>query len=260
MRKQFTLWKSIAFLVLAIFSIFVCQVFVFLFGEDYGGSPGHFNIYPESSYYEIDPETILDTVNLGENDMFTPFFGDWNREEPYFSSITWTQSDFLIIANALSLKIWREPLDLESWDVKYMSLSRSCTNSPNGYDALRIVYYKSLGITNWERHYTTRLIEIRPWKGLVRWGGDAAFSTPLLLGWDGIDLTKFEVTADDALQIAEKNGGSDVRLKVDNACWIALYMDHNPPLKRREIWEVEYERTGFYIDINPYTGKYKILH
>ena len=65
--------------------------------------------------------------------------------------------------------------------------------------------------------------------------------------------------ADDALQIAEKNGGADVRLGVDNICGITLRLNHNPPLKHSENWLVDYDRTGFYIDINPYTGEHKIL-
>jgi len=260
MNKPLIVWRLITFLFLVILIVLVSQIILFLFGEDYSGSPAYFSAYPNRGYYEINPETILTNLDQGKTNVFVPFFGDTDRDEPYYDSIAWTQSDYLKIADALSLETWHEPLDLESWQVIDMDLIRGCGDNVQGFHTFTITYYKTLGITNWERHYTTRLIEIYSWQGLVRLGKDTVFSAPLLLGWDGLDLNQFKITADEALQIAEKNGGLDARLKVDNTCRIILRVNQLSPLPHRPNWLVDYDRADFYMHINPYTGKYKILN
>lgn len=251
--------RLIIFLALAVLAVLLGQAVVYLFGDDLNVSPAHFSAYPDSGYYEIDPTTILDRLNHGETNVFVPFFGDWDREEPYYDVITWTQADYLKIANALSLETWKEPLDLKNWDVIIIDLEQDCDVNPHGFHTFSMTYYKSMGIKNWERQYTTRHIEVYSWKGIVRWGRNASFSTPLILGWDGFDLTQFKITADDALPIAEENGGLDVRQSVDNACRILLTANQLSPLPHAVNWLVDYDRADFYMHINPYTGKAKIL-
>jgi len=259
MNKRLIVWRSATFLFLVVLIVLVSQVVLSFFGEDYSRSPAYFSVYPDSGYYEINPETILANLDQGKTDVFVPFLGDPNQDRPYYDSIAWTQLDYLKIANALSLETWHEPLNLESWQVIDMDLIGSCDDNAQGFHTFTITYYKSLGITNWERHYTTRLIEINSWQGLVRWGKDAVFSAPLLLGWEGVSLNQFKITADDALQIAETNGGSDVRLKVDNACRFVLRVNQLSPLPHRVNWLVDYDRADFDMHINPYNGKFEIL-
>ncbi len=251
--------RLIIFLVLVALMFLVGQSLVYLFGEELNRSPGYLSAYPKSGYYEIDPTTILTRLNHGETNVFTPFYGDLDRDEPYYDSIAWTQSDYLKIANALSLETWNEPLDLDSWKTEYLSLAQSCENDPHGFHTFALVYYKDLGMRKWERHYVTRLIQINAWQGLIWWGKDATFSTPLLLGWDGAELTQFKVVADDALRIAEENSGSDTRLKANNKCRIIVSVNQISALPHRVNWLVTYERTDFFMHINPYTGKSKIL-
>jgi len=260
MFKRLSNWRVIPIFVLVALTPLVWQILVILFGEDYSGTPAIFSVYPKSGYYEIDPETTLDTLSRGETNVFTPASPEiLYRDEPTYDSIAWTQSDFMKIANALSLKTWNEPLDLKSWKVIYMSFLGGCENQTSGFHSFTIAYYKPLGIADFEKQYTTRLIDIISWQGLARWGNDAVFSTPVLLGWDGVDVSKFQVTADDALQIAENNGGLDVRRNVDNACRLILTVSQLDPLPHRANWLVDYDRADFYMHINPYNGKYKIL-
>jgi len=260
MVKQLIRWSLIPVFFLVVLIPFVCQILVFLFGEDYSGSPAHFSDYPESGFYEINPETLFDTLNREEANTFIPASSEiWYRDEPYYDSISWTQSDYLRIAIILSLRTWNEPLDLENWKVIFMYLIADCENNPNGFYSFSIVYYKPLGIVNFERQYTSRLIDIIPWQGLIRWGNGAVFSTPISLGWDGVDLSQFKIAADGALRIAENNGGSDVRRNVGNDCSIALSMSQLNPLPHRENWLVDYYRPGFYMQVDPYNGNHKIL-
>ena len=258
MSKRSLFWKLPVFLFLAVLVALVGQVVIFPF-VDHSGSPAYFGDYSNSGYYEINPETILTTIDQGNNDVFVPFFGDPDQDEPYYGDISWSQSDYLKIANALSLKTWNEPLDLENWQVIDMDLIGSCDDKTQGFHTFTITYYKSLGIINQEIHYITRLIEIISWQGLVRWGKDAEFSAPLLLGWDGVELPRFSITADDALQIAEENSGSEIRSKVNNDCRIIVTVNQLSPFPHPVNWLVDYDRADFYMHINPYTGKYKVL-
>lgn len=259
-KRLFT-WKLIALLVfIPLASFVVWQIWVFLFGEDYSRSPAHFSVYPDSGYYDIDPETILGALERGETNVFTPVSSEeWDRDEPYYESIAWTQSDYLKAANALSLETWNEPLDLESWKVIDIDLQASCKDNPRGFHTFSITYYKTLGVKNWERQYTTRHIEMFPWMGLVRWGNGAVFSAPMLLGWDGADLSKFKITADDALQIAEENGGLEARHKVNNDCMLYLVVNQLSPLPHKVNWLADYFLADFHIHVNPYSDKHKIL-
>ena len=251
---------AIPLLIAAIFVIMlVGQSLSFLFGENYRYSPGHFSTYTyrDSGYYEIDPESILDSLNRGETKVFTPFFGDPDRDEPYYESAAWSQSDFLQVANSLSQETWNEPLDLENWHVIDFDFDGGCEDVPRGFHTFQIVYYRDDGISNFERHYETRLIEMILWQGLIRWGGGYTYSVPLLLWWNDIDINRFETTADDALEVAESKGGLAVRQGVNNSCRILVSATNGgdlfPPYQSDK-WLVGYDGANYHLYINPFTG------
>ena len=53
----------------------------------------------------------------------------------------------------------------------------------------------------------------------MSWAGGANFAHPLI-GWKNIRLSQLQITAEDALTIAEENGGKETRQLVDNECRI----------------------------------------
>jgi hypothetical protein len=266
MNKYSKHWKtaiilplSAGFLIVAL----VGQALPFLFGENYRYSPKHFSTYTyhQSGYYEIDPETILGLLDEGKTKVLTPYFGDLDRDEPYYDDIAWLESDFLKVANAISLEAWNEPLDLENWQLIGLDFEGDCEDDPRGFHSFQIVYYRDLGIENFERHYETRLIEMILWQGLIRWGGDVTYSVPLLLWWKGIDRNQFRITAEDALEVAEKRGGSDMRLRVDNSCRILVSATNGDdvfPPYQSDKWRVGYDGANYHLYINPFTGRPKI--
>jgi hypothetical protein len=255
MNKLSTIWRIA--IVLAVLILVGITIRLSYSEEDYR-SPGSFHRYPDSGYYEIDPDTILDSLEHGETDVFTPFFGDPDRDEPYYTSIAWTQADYLKIADALSQEIWGEALDLESWNVKYLFLSQGCEDDLRGFNTFTIVYYKPRGIVNLERRYTTRLIDMYPWQGLIRWGGNGDFSAPQLRGSRRIDMNKVKITAEDAIEIAEKNGGQNIRLRNDNNCLVNVSINHIHQ-QNDDNRLVDYDRTPFYMKVNSFDGQYKLL-
>lgn len=175
--------KRIFFILLiaTAFSFFY-QLLNLILSADYLGSPSQFSVYPISGYYEIDPDTIHDKLELEESNVLVTTSSEiWFRDEPSFKNTCWTKSEFLNVANEISIKKWQEPIDLDEWKILYLNLSNACDNSPKGFSSFRIVYYQFTGIFNWEKQYTSRYIEIIPWQGLARWGMGKTFSSPLLI-------------------------------------------------------------------------------
>jgi hypothetical protein len=250
-RKTFLLILSSVF-VLAI------VIRIFWYDNDYS-NPLHFSQYPTYGYYEIYPETILGSLNRGMNEVFTPASKEISDQgEQYDEAFHWSQSDYLKIANALSQEVWHESLDLEEWKVLYLSLDQSCEDNPQGFHTFSIVYFKNLGVEFWNRRYQARLIEVYPWQGLIRWG-DSTFSDAIKPGWGNANLNEFKVTADGALLIAERNGGSEVRQEADNMCRISIRMNNYSPVTgyTNNNWLAEYGVADFYLLINPFTGEFK---
>ncbi|MEP7134017.1 MAG: hypothetical protein ABI904_03695 [Chloroflexota bacterium] len=208
--------------------------------------------------YQINPETILGSLDRGDRDVFTPIMSTPNPDSPLLpsGSIPWKQLDYLKIANALSQYVWNEPLDLKNWSIYYLSLHRECQDNPVGFDYMEITYYKITKM-NWPNIYPTRHISIYPLASLVSTGSSSDFASRYFAGSNQIDFTKFNVTADDALQTAEENGGKEARKQIKNNCSILI----NAPLRENEYgWGVSYYfDANFEISINPYTGSFRIL-
>lgn len=203
--------------------------------------------YLDRADYGIDPTTILSDLNQGKTDVFSsiPTTPVASNSSPS-GSFPWSQSDYLRIASALNKFVWKD--DFSDWYLYSLVFARRCQDNPVGFDAADITYYKEV-----DQGYTTREINIYPLDRGVSWGGSSEFPRPLL-GWKSINGTQFKVTADDALQLAEKRGGKDARVKANNSCAIHLLLKPNGDISD---WLVFYDNAGsiiFEITIDPYTG------
>lgn len=64
---------------------------------------------------------------------------------------------------------------------------------------------------------------------------------PVLADWSGIDLGENFLSANEALHIAEKIGGDEKRLSVNNACYVDLFFNYRVIWRRKGWWwEVRY--------------------
>ncbi len=262
MRKQIKLKQTITIFV-ALACIFLCVGMgyeLFLLGER-----GQFyNEFPRSivdpdlsadyGMFEIDPETLLLSLDRGETEMFNPMIATPEVYTPLAAgSFPWTQSDYLKIASALA-QIKRKE-NLNDWHVFSMLFEKDCSTIPKGFDAGWVVYFKlhNKDGTPDYFHYQTDAIAIFPLSKNMKAGRDY-FPRPLL-GWTSINVNSLKVTADDALQIAEEKGGEKTRLKLNNICKISVF---NSPSSGDNDWIVRYEGR-FEIHIDPYSGEYKII-
>lgn len=183
-------------------------------------SPGLFSSYLDRGYYRIDPKTILPTLDSGNTNVFIPFHGNPdNIEEVAGMPVHWTQADFLKIASAVGQFAWDDPMDLNDWRVMSILFRGSC-DDPMGFNFATITYFKTRATG-----YYTRLIEIDPNFGWVRWGDGETYSKSILHKWNSVDLVGAKITADDALQIASEDAKKRFQFKEYCNVYIAMPQD-----------------------------------
>lgn len=211
--------------------------------------PSRISSYQDTGYYKIDPETILASLDNGDADIFMPLLKDPQNiiEDVTDITISWTQADFLKIANAFSRFAWDDPMSPKDWNIYYIAFRGSCNDSI-GFNSAKITYFK-IG----RRTYVTRLIEIDPYLGLVRWGNGETYPKPILQKWNSVDLFGAKFTADDALRIASNDAKESFQL-TDN-CGVLMSTPQN---NDNENWYVRFIGTPDFVTyiVNLDTGDY----
>jgi hypothetical protein len=206
-------------------------------------------LYDDIRAYTFEPKTILTALDRNDGEIFQPL-PDWGQENIFPSgSFAWQQQDYLKIAIALNQVANQDNLDnLEEWSVYSINSSRDCADIPIGFDHFSITYFKTVG-----ERYVTREMDVWPLAKEADWAGNMDFPRPVLMGWKSINLGKLKVTADDALQMAEANGGKAARQAVSNDCSISVALAPNAD---DADWGVYYFRGGsvtlFHFSIYPY--------
>ncbi len=176
--------------------------------------------FQSTTIYLIDPGTILQSLHDGHTDVFTPATPD---TEPSISSklpsnsFIWKQEDYLSIANAVHEYKWKE--SLEKWQLYSMRFTIDrCYSVEEGIDLAELTYYQRQG-----NRYIVHGMRINPLMRKVT-TGDSQY--PYRKEWTPIDINTLAVkTPDEALKLAESNGGRDARGELDgNGCSIDLYL------------------------------------
>jgi hypothetical protein len=173
----------------------------------------------------------------------------WTGPALYKKSVQWNQSNFFTVTTALNEFVWNDKLD--NWSVYRMIFNLYCQDDPKGFDDSTVTFFQPI-LINGRMRYATRDFLIFPSYLGVEWRGGAYYPRSLL-GWKRIDLNKLKVHAEDALKIAEENGGKEVRLNSNNKCSISLLL-----YGEFKGWQVNYSLVNgsrFDVTIDPFTGK-----
>jgi hypothetical protein len=204
-------------IVTAIFLTFLVIGYVYVFdpGQFDRHLPVGISDFRDRSFYRIDTATILDSIDRGETEVFTPQGAD--QQTPLDETVSWQQSDFIKVARTLNQFVWKEPLS--GWRLYSMHFSADCMDNPTGFAEADFYYFKTAFRDNGKIRYTTQNFFISPEYGEVIWAGGSNFPRPLF-GWENIRLSQIQIAAEDALAIAEENGGTETRQLVDNECTI----------------------------------------
>ncbi len=147
---------------------------------------------------------------------------------------------------------------LNTWLIIDMTFITGCTDVLIVFYHAQFIYYK-MDLFNGQKSCIVHLITIDP---AYHVGSiiEKVFY-PVNKYRPVIDLDKLKISAEDALRIAETNGGYEMRSAIDNACYISLAsVTENT---NGCVWKVDYiayqdpNEKNITIYINPYTGEIK---
>ena len=262
MNKKTIAWIAVS-LVLSIVIIFLGLVRFYL--PDYPEG-----VLYDKVTYAIDPQTILASLDRGERDVFLPAppepEGSWSIIWPSGSFI-WNEQSFIKVANALHQLNWQE--SLENWKLIRASYQiNQCQEVYGKIDSASLSFFR-----NEEGQNVVHGFWINPMYGNVTAGNQ--YSQRMgWTSWETINPDKMKVgSVDAALQVAEENGGKEIRSSLKNICKITVllapdrykydFLSH--PLSQYGWgWSVIYwdnqsnSNPLLSIVIDPYTGAFKI--
>jgi hypothetical protein len=207
-------------------------------------------------YYIIDPDTILEALANGKANIFKQASGPptWTYSLGD-QTIMWNQANYFQIVQAFHEFVWHE--SLESWKLHSMSFRIACEDIERGFLYGDFEYYKIINPDN-EETRLVRTIHVRPGDKSIDWWERQLL--PIREKWPVIDLSTVRVTVDEALALAESNGGNTARLSVSNECNIYLLLKLDAFY---EGWQVGYSGRGpkniFKIYIEPFSGEYEVV-
>ncbi len=208
--------------------------------------------------YTFDSATILASLDRGDTNVFmlqeaTP----QATSSPSPGLVSWSQSDYFRVAQALNQKLWQVNLGAQTLFNMYFGMD--CSNVEQGvfssavFDSFQIIQTKD------EKVRIEYGVGIFPSKNEVHTNRIEYY--PSLGEYTPIDLAQYRISALDALQIAEKNGGKEKRSANKNACVIRLMA----PGSDGKGWNIAYQYQDtdnrlYEIKINPQTGAFMILY
>ena len=242
MNKQKKKYRFFILIVLWV-AIVSCKYYI--------GYRAETEINREIGYYTFDPSTILDSLNRGDTDVFI-FQEAWPETDTSGSSGTvfWSQEDYFRVAQVLHQQLWQVSLNTYNY---YTVFSVDCSDVENGAFSEAEFFSNQViqsveGEDRIEYHIT-----INPtgdWVNALK-----KELSPNLHFVEPINLDDYRITAEEALQIAEENGGFDKRLEYDNTCYIDVYA----PGSNFNGWHVSYYNKNsvqriFKVVIDPQTG------
>ncbi len=244
------------FVLFALIAVWSMMMSCYISGESESMESSDFR------YYTIDPATLLESLDRGDTDafkLFTTTAEAMPTPFPYTDSVSWSQTDYFRVAQALYQQAWQEPL--EAQNIYYMSFRTNCAEIEQGlFSWAKIDSFKVVQTGKEETRIEYRN-SIWPSNHSV-----TAFKweyTPNINKWEPLDLTQFQISAKEAIQIAEKSGGAEKRLKYENDCRITAIALGS----KGNVWDVSYRNnrdgrryTIFNIAVDAQTGSFEVLH
>lgn len=244
---------GIAFCAIPMFVVYAFGYIPFLLEPHNPSAPGETSGWSKMGLFSMDTETILSSLDQAETNLFIPeSIGSsldaadvmYSRPILISESIPWSQADYLDVVNALNRVVWHDSLD--NWNLHSMHFFTTCQDNVSGFRNGDFVYIKTK--FDWGRlSVLWRGVFLYPDQEGGLWAEAEKFHPTYIR--KGIDLDRLVVTADDALRIAEENGGREYRTKIQNDCTINVTLSAD----RWYGWFVWIGDFEIYID--PYTGE-----
>lgn len=207
----------------------------------------------QQGFYAIQPETILGVLTHNEDKVFTPITEQDVNYSVTNPSVNWAQSDYFQIVDAFYRLVLYDTLD--DWELSSMSFVLGCADVDFGLQDGRFSFFKIVKNEHNEEVLVSRSIDVDPrYKIVLLWEREFY---PYVITRSSIDLADIKFNSAEALQIAEDNGGQNLRLSLNNECSIGLSL--SPDSAEYRGWYVYYTRRDnrrliFDLSIDPFTG------
>jgi len=240
-------------IAIAVFLTLLAIAYIYVF-DPFLGEARYFPVgigdFRDRSSYQIDPIMIIAALDSGAADVFKPADSSQQTVVPN-KSVSWQQADFLKVARSLNQTVRSEALS--GWKLYSMHFSSACQDDPRGFTEGDFYYFKTTFRDNGKIRYTTQDFFISSQYGQATWAGGSNFPRPLF-GWKNIRLGRIQITAEDALTIADDNGGRETRLLAGNKCNIHVTLSGDN-VWRAYIYHDDTNALIFRMEIDPSTGR-----
>jgi len=223
------------------------------------------NQYPQTisdsknlKFYSIEPETFLKNFQQNSSNILTPISA---TPDPYplppkiNESYMWTYQEYLDVSEVLAKSVWID--ELNEWKLFRMYFIVDCQDPLYGFTIGDFYYFKDIE-ENGEALYSGREILIRPLYADITIGSGTTYPKNIF-GWKSINLSNVAITANNALQIAERIGGGEFRLSVKNDCQVSLSFNPNSGYGGWKILYNSNNTESFKVQIDAYNGEYRII-
>ena len=199
----------------------------------------------------ISPDSILQSLAEGEKNVFTPIAAEPEKLEPSRQEwIAWHQSDFIQVAEAVHKQVWNESLD--NWKIRFELFGALCNHVDEGLWKGSFSFFKE-NRTQEGALLIEHQIDIYPNRKYINVWEFTYEPSLLSRNWDTIERDEIKVSADEALMIAEQNGGYEERMAVNDDCQVSITLSPNPV--NYHGWHIRYSTGTFSISVDPVTGE-----
>jgi hypothetical protein len=207
--------------------------------------------YDETNFYTFDSNTLLQDLKAGKTDVFV--LQEDYPGTPWGEPVEWSSEDYFFIAEVFHE--WTSGETLDNWQLNGLMFSWDCEHFNKGPQYAYIRFIKVEKVRERKSRFESE-VRIDPRNNHLLGGQIEHY--PRKFRWKVIDTTK-AITVDEALNIAEINGGSQFRESVNHECEILVSFFANDTLDY-DGWDVHYyvdiwgdEGVTYHID--PMTGK-----
>lgn len=200
--------------------------------------------------YVIEPSTLLQSLTQGDKKAFVLMTATPPVYPPFASEpVQWKQADYFFVAESLFQHAQTQTLT--DYKLNEMDFRVDCYEVSSGFQSGGFSYFKTVQSSRLEQ-----MMSIIPNENIVRL--TEVKHIPEREKWESIDLDRVRITVDNALQIAEENGGSRVRGEVSDNCAVLAFYEAGG---KYDGWLVTYFSNGSLFDINidAQTGEFKVV-
>lgn len=216
-------------------------------------------------YYQFDPFTILTDIENGWEDVFQLMEDEAVIPEHPSGSFPWTSAEYLTIAKAHHLYLTGEPAEGE-WKIFEPGNFEidQCRDEMKGFDRATIIFYKRE-----EASFPVTYMEIKPLNEMIA-SVNIEYAreyheSPLHRFLDDPDahfreakVIQGDVSAEDALQIAENAGGKEMRQKLSNEGCLVVVVYYADKWVVWYYWKTNDLRFTLDVEINSDGSRYKV--